>query len=50
MKVLFGIGFLLESLGLDIGVTRLALTFMLQCAAISLLDVPLTQAPEFAEI
>jgi hypothetical protein len=30
MKVLFGLGFLLESLGLDVGITRLILTFMLQ--------------------
>jgi hypothetical protein len=30
MKVLFGISFLLESLGLDVGMTRLLVTFMLQ--------------------
>ncbi|WVO18688.1 hypothetical protein L204_106408 [Cryptococcus depauperatus] len=30
MKVLFFLGFLLESLGLDVGITRLLLTFMLQ--------------------
>ncbi|WVQ93447.1 hypothetical protein IAU59_000521 [Kwoniella sp. CBS 9459] len=30
MKVLFALGFLLESLGLDVGITRLLLTFMLQ--------------------
>ncbi|KAK4689916.1 hypothetical protein P7C73_g203, partial [Tremellales sp. Uapishka_1] len=30
MKVLFVLGFLLESLGLDVGISRLLLTFMLQ--------------------
>ncbi|KAK8861614.1 hypothetical protein IAR55_002437 [Kwoniella newhampshirensis] len=30
MKVLFALGFILESLGLDVGFTRLLLTFMLQ--------------------
>ncbi|OCF75049.1 mitochondrial metalloendopeptidase OMA1 [Kwoniella mangroviensis CBS 8886] len=30
MKVLFALGFLFESLGLDVGITRLLLTFMLQ--------------------
>lgn len=30
MKVLFALGFLLETLGLDVGVSRLLLTFMLQ--------------------
>ncbi|WWC87947.1 uncharacterized protein L201_002847 [Kwoniella dendrophila CBS 6074] len=30
MKVLFAVGFLLESLGLDVGITRLLLTFLLQ--------------------
>lgn len=30
MKVLFALSFLLESLGLDVGVTRLLVTFILQ--------------------
>ncbi|WWC68580.1 uncharacterized protein I206_102510 [Kwoniella pini CBS 10737] len=30
VKVLFGLGFILESLGLDVGITRLLLTFLLQ--------------------
>jgi len=30
MKVLFALGFLLESLGLDVGISRLLLTFLLQ--------------------
>ncbi|WVQ78785.1 hypothetical protein IAT38_000876 [Cryptococcus sp. DSM 104549] len=30
MKVLFALGFLLETLGLDVGISRLLLTFMLQ--------------------
>lgn len=33
MKVLFALGFLLETLGLDVGVSRLLLTFMLQSVA-----------------
>jgi hypothetical protein len=31
MKVLFGLGLVLESLGLDVGISRLLLTFLLQC-------------------
>jgi Zn-dependent protease with chaperone function len=30
MKVLFAVSFLLESLGLDVGLTRLLVTFLLQ--------------------
>lgn len=30
MKVLFGVSFLLETLGLDVGFTRLLVTFMMQ--------------------
>lgn len=30
MKVLFGVSFLLETLGLDVGLTRLLVTFMMQ--------------------
>jgi hypothetical protein len=30
LQVLFFLGFLLESLGLDVGITRILLTFMLQ--------------------
>jgi Zn-dependent protease with chaperone function len=30
MKILFGVSFLLESLGLDVGLTRLFVTFLLQ--------------------
>lgn len=36
MKVLFGISFLLESLGLDVGLTRLLVTFLLQYVFITL--------------
>ena len=31
MKVLFALGLILESLGLDVGVSRLLLTFLMQC-------------------
>lgn len=30
MKVLFGLGLVLETLGLDVGISRLLLTFLLQ--------------------
>jgi len=30
MKVLFGVSFLLEALGIDVGITRLLVTFLLQ--------------------
>lgn len=31
MKVLFALGLILESLGLDVGLSRILLTFLMQC-------------------
>lgn len=39
MKVLFGLGILLETLGLDVGFSRLLLTFLLQCVSFTRMDV-----------
>lgn len=40
VKVLFALGFLLESLGLDVGFTRLALTFLYQWVSRVILREP----------
>lgn len=44
MKVLFGVSFLLETLGLDVGLTRLLVTLMMQW--VSWFDYVLIQTPQ----